>query len=301
MVLGAMGSDTGGSIRSPAAYCGVAGLKPTYGRVSRAGVLPLAFSLDHVGPMAWTVEDCAILLGAIAGYDSKDPGSADRPVPNFRDGIDRSIKGIKVGIVRQFHEVDIPISDGTLRGIQDAINVLEDAGAEFREVSLSPLIEWRAVGLLIMLVEGFTAHEQWMQTRLHEYGELLRDRLSLGGLISGATYLQAQRRRRELCIELATAMSDLDILLTAAVASEAPRLGVVPKWAMFDRPNFASPFNISGFPAMSVCTGYGADGLPVAMQLIAKPFDEATLFRVGHSYELATSGLRRRPNMVFAN
>ena len=301
LALAALGSDTGGSIRAPAAYCGIVGLKPTYGRVSRSGVFPLAYSLDHVGPMAWSVEDCAILLGAIAGYDGSDPGSADQPVPDFRASIGRSIKGLRVGVVRHFHEADIPVSDATLRGIQSAIDVLEEAGAQIREVKLSPPIDWRAVGLLIMLVEGFAIHERWLQTRLHEYGELLRDRLSLGGLISGADYLQAQRRRRELCSELAAVMSDLDVLLTATVTSEAPRLGDVPKWAMLDRPNFLSPFNITGYPAMSVCTGYGADGLPVAAQLVSKPFDEATLFHAGHTYERASIGNRQRPNLVLAH
>jgi len=298
LTLAALGSDTGGSIRSPAAYCGIVGLKPTYGRVSRTGVFPLAYSLDHVGPMAWSVEDCAILLGAIAGYDASDPCSADRPVPDYRASIGGSIKGLKVGVVRHFHETDIPVSDATLRGIQSTIDVLADAGAEIREVRLPSPIEWRAVGLLIMLVEGFSVHERWLQTRLHEYGELLRDRLPLGGLISGADYVQAQRRRRELCSGLTCVMNEVDILLTATVASEAPRLGDIPKWAMLDRPNFASPFNLAGFPAMSICTGYSAEGLPVAAQLVARPFDEMILVRAGHICERASSGQRRRPNLT---
>jgi aspartyl-tRNA(Asn)/glutamyl-tRNA(Gln) amidotransferase subunit A len=296
--LGALGSDTGGSIRTPAAYCGIAGLKPTYGRVSRSGVFPLAYSLDHVGPMAWTVEDCAILLGAIAGYDATDPGSADKPIPEYADAIGRSIKGLRVGVVRHFHENDIPVSEATLRGIRAVSDTLKDAGAVVCDVELSPPIEWRAVGLLTTLVEGFTIHEPWLQTRLHEYGELLRDRLSLGGLISGADYVQAQRRRRELCDELSSLMRNFDVLVTATVMSEAPRLGEIPKWAMLDRPNFTSPFNISGFPAMSICTGYGTDGLPVAAQLVANPFDEETLFRAGHALERAWSGQRKRPSMV---
>jgi aspartyl-tRNA(Asn)/glutamyl-tRNA(Gln) amidotransferase subunit A len=301
LALAALGSDTGGSIRTPAAYCGIVGLKPTYGRVSRSGVFPLAYSLDHVGPMAWSVEDCAILLGAIAGYDDSDPGSANRPVPDFRASIGNSIKGLRIGIVRQFHETDMPVSDATLRGIQNTVDVFENAGAEIREIILSPPIEWRAAGLLIMLVEGFAIHERWLQTRMQEYGELVRDRLSLGGLISGADYLQAQRRRRELCSELAAAMRDLDLLLTATVTSEAPRLGEVPKWAGLDRPKGGSPFNLSGYPAMSICTDYGVDGLPVAAQLVSKPFDEETLFRAGHVHEQASIGRRRRPNLMLVH
>ena len=296
--LGALGTDTGGSIRTPAAYCGITGLKPTYGRVSRSGVFPLAYSLDHVGPMTWSVEDCAILLEAIAGYDETDPGSADRPVPEYFRSVGRSVKGLRVGVIRHFHESESPVSEATRRGIHNVIEALRDAGADISEVELSAPIEWRAVGLLTTLVEGFSIHEPWLQARLHEYGELLRDRLSLGGLISGADYMQAKRRRRELCDELSSVMRDFDILVTATVVSEAPRLGEISKWAMLDRPNFASPFNISGYPAMSICTGYGSNDLPVAAQLVARPFDEETLLRTGHVCERAWSGKRKRPSLM---
>jgi len=301
MVLGGLGSDTGGSIRLPAALCGLAGLKPTYGLVPRTGVIPLAFSLDHAGPMAWTVEDCAILLQAIAGHDPADPASADRPVPDFRARIGDGVRGLRIGVLRHFHERDNPINEATRKGLSSALDLFRREGAEISDVTLSPLIEWRACGLVILLVEGFAVHEHWMRTRLDWYGELLRDRLVLGGLISGADYVQAQRRRRALTEEMTRAMAEIDILVTATVPAEAPLIDHVPKWGIVEQPNFTSAFNVSGFPALSVCTGYGEGGLPLAMQLVAKPFDEVTLLRAGHAYERATSWRDRRPEMAAAS
>lgn len=295
LALGGMGSDTGGSIRLPAALCGIAGIKPTYGLVSRAGVIPLAYSLDHAGPMAWTVEDCAILLQAIAGFDPKDPASVDRPVPDFRAKLGAGARGLRIGVIRHFHERDNPVNEATRKGIEGAIDFYRREGAEISEVTLSPLADWRACGLVIILVEGYAVHERWMRTSMEKYGELLRDRLVLGALISGADYVQALRRRRALCAELAAAMAGLDLLLTASVPAEAPRIDRVPKWGIIEQPNFTAAFNVVGYPAMSVCTGYGDGGLPLAMQLIAKPFDEPTLFRAGHAYERAMTWRNRRP------
>lgn len=300
LILGGLGSDTGGSIRLPSAYCGVAGIKPTYGLVSRAGVLPLAFSLDHVGPMAWTVEDCAILLQAIAGYDTKDPASAD-PMPlDFRSELDRGVNGLRIGVLRGFHETELPVNHATRNAINGAIDFFREEGAEIKEISLPSLLDWRAASVVILLVEGFAVHQAWMRSRMDRYGERLRDRMALGGLISGSDYVEAQRLRRELTAALQGAMSDVDVLLTATVPGEAPRIDSVPKWAMIEQPNFTSPFNVTGFPALSLCAGYGESGLPLAMQLIAKPFAEPTLFRAGHAYERAMSWRARRPALAMA-
>jgi Asp-tRNA(Asn)/Glu-tRNA(Gln) amidotransferase A subunit family amidase len=300
LALGAMGSDTGGSIRLPAALCGLAGIKPTYVLVPRTGIIPLAFSLDHAGPMAWTVEDCALLLQAVAGHDPRDPASARRPVPDFRAGLGAGAKGLRIGVVRHFHERDNPVNEATRKGLEGAIDFYRREGAEIREVSLPPLIDWRACGLVILLVEGFAVHEGMMRGAMEKYGELLRDRLVLGALVSGADYVQAQRRRRELNATMARAMADLDILLTATVPAEAPLIDRVPKWGILEQPNFTSTFNVTGFPALSVCTGYGEAGLPLAMQLAARPFDEATLVRAGHAYERAMPWRQRRPPLEAA-
>jgi aspartyl-tRNA(Asn)/glutamyl-tRNA(Gln) amidotransferase subunit A len=298
LVLGGTGSDTGGSIRGPAALCGIAGIKPTYGLVSRAGILPLAFSLDHAGPMAWTVEDCAILLQAMAGHDPADPASADRTVPDFSADLGKGVKGLRIGVPRHFHESDCPASEGVRRGIDDALDTYTRLGAEVREITLSPLMDYQACGFLIMVTEAYAIHEQWMKSSFNSYGELLRDRMAMGALISAADHMQAVRRRRELCAEMAAAFGDLDLLVTAAQPAEAPRINAVPKWANLERPTFTMAFNVTGYPAMSVCTGFGAGGLPVSMQIVGRPFDEATVFRAGHAYETAMSWRSRRPALA---
>jgi aspartyl-tRNA(Asn)/glutamyl-tRNA(Gln) amidotransferase subunit A len=300
MVLGGTGSDTGGSIRGPAALCGIAGIKPTYGLVSRAGVLPLSFSMDHAGPMAWTVEDCAMLLQAMAGYDPADPASANRPVADYTSDIAKGVKGLRIGVVRHFFEVDNPISPATLSGINHALSVFEHLGAEISDVTLSPMMEYAACGWVILSSEAFAIHEPWLKTRFNDYGELFRDRIALGGFVRAADYVQALRRRRTLCEELKAAMANYDILVSASSVSEAPKITEVPKWATMEKPSLTIPFNLSGYPAMSVCTGFGAGGLPVSMQLVAKPFAEATLFRAGYAYETAVATRKRRPAMVLA-
>jgi aspartyl-tRNA(Asn)/glutamyl-tRNA(Gln) amidotransferase subunit A len=301
MILGGTGSDTGGSIRGPAALCGIAGIKPTYGLVSRVGVLPLSFSMDHAGPMAWTVQDCALLLQAMAGYDRADPASADRSVPDFTADIAKGVKGLRIGVVRHFFEADNPVSPATLAGINHALDVFEHLGAEISEAKLSPLAEYHACGWLILSSEAYAIHEPWLKTRFNDYGELFRDRLAFGGFIRATDYVQALRRRRTLCQEMKTVMAGYDILVSASQTSEAPKITEVPKWGTMEKPSLTMPFNLTGYPAMSVCTGFGAGGLPVCMQLIARPFAEATLFQAGHAYETAIGTRNRRPAMAMTD
>jgi aspartyl-tRNA(Asn)/glutamyl-tRNA(Gln) amidotransferase subunit A len=300
MILGGIGTDTGGSIRGPAALCGIAGLKPTYGLVSRAGVAPAAYSLDHIGPMAWTAEDCALMLQALAGHDPRDPASADRPIPDYRALFGRGLKGCKVGVIHHFHEIDHKVSEGTQRGIDRAIVTLRDLGAEIREVRLSPLQDWAACGSLISIVERAAAYEEWARTRLHDFGERVQNRLMLGALVSGVDYVQAVRRRRELRAELQKAMADLDAVLTATQPAEAARIDDVPIWDVFQQPNFTMPFNVAGYPAISVCSGLGAGGLPVAIQLVGKPFDEPRLLSIADAFEKAAGHRAHRPELAAA-
>jgi aspartyl-tRNA(Asn)/glutamyl-tRNA(Gln) amidotransferase subunit A len=295
MILCGIGTDTGGSIRGPAALCGIAGLKPTYGLVSRAGVAPAAFSLDHIGPMAWTAEDCALLLQVLAGHDPRDPASADRPIPDYAAALGGGVKGLRIGVIHHFHEVDHKVGEGTQRGIAAAVDTFRGLGAEIREVQLSPLQDWHACGSLISIVERAAAYEEWARTRLPAFGERMRSRLMLGAFVSGVDYLQAVRRRRELRAELRAAMADLDVVLTAVFAAEAPKIDAVAKWDVFQPPAFMMPFNVAGYPAMSVCSGFGAGGLPVAIQLVGKPFQEATVLRLADAFEKATPFRDRRP------
>jgi aspartyl-tRNA(Asn)/glutamyl-tRNA(Gln) amidotransferase subunit A len=289
LVLGGTGSDTGGSIR---------GIKPTYGLASRWGVLPLSFTLDHTGPLAWTVEDCALLLQAMAGHDPADPASANRTLPDMTADLTKGVSGLRVGVIRHFHETDNPVSPAVQKGIDGALEVFRAGGATVRDVTLSPMMDYNAPGWIILTSEAYAVHEPWLKSRFNDYGELFRDRLALGALISSSDYVQAVRRRRILCEEIATAMADLDILITAGAPAEAPKIAEVPKWAMLEKPNFTMPFNLTGLPAMSVCTGYGDGGLPVSMQIVGKPFQEATVFRAGHAYETATEWRKTRPAMA---
>ena len=298
LVLGGTGSDTGGSIRGPAALCGISGIKPTYGLSSRAGVLPLAFSLDTTGPMAWTSEDCAFLLQGMAGHDPEDPASADRPLPNFSGEIGRRVKGLRIGVVRHFFESDHRASGATRAGIDAAMDFFRKEGAEVRDITLSPAADYHAVGYLIMTSEAFTLHAPWMRERFGDYGELFRDRVALAAIPSGPDMIQATRRRRILCQEMTAAMADLDIIVSAAQPGEAPRIDSLSKWANMEKPSFTIPFNVTGFPAITVCTGFGQGGLPVAMQLAGKPFSEPLLFRAADAYEKATPWRSKRPAMA---
>jgi aspartyl-tRNA(Asn)/glutamyl-tRNA(Gln) amidotransferase subunit A len=298
LILGGTGSDTGGSIRGPAALCGISGIKPTYGLCSRAGILPLAFSLDHAGPMAWTAEDCGLLLHGMAGHDDEDPASVARPVADFTAELGQGVKGLRIGVVRHFFETDNRASDATRAGIDAALDFFRKEGAEVRDVTLSPAADYHAVGYLLMITEAFTLHAPWLRERFMEYGELFRDRVSLAAMMSGPDIVQATRRRRVLCREMAAAMEDLDIIVSASQMGEAPRIDSVPKWANMEKPSFTMPFNVTGFPAISVCTGFGVAGMPVAMQLAGKPFTEPTLLRAAHAYETATPWRSKRPAMA---
>ena len=295
LVLGGTGSDTGGSIRGPAAYCGLAGIKPTYGLISRMGILPLAFSLDHAGPLAWTAEDNAIMLQAMAGHDPADPGSANRPIPDYRAALNSGVKGLRIGVVRHFFERDNVVNTATADAIAAAVQTLAGLGCEVRDVTLSPLADWAACGMAIMQAEAFSIHEHHLKTRFTDYGEIFRDRMVLAALVTGADYVQALRRRRELVDEFDRAMADLDLLVSAAAPSEAPPIREVGKFAILERPSLTIAFNVTGSPAMSVCCGYTDSGLPLSFQLVGKRFDDATVLRAAHAYEQATPWRGRRP------
>jgi aspartyl-tRNA(Asn)/glutamyl-tRNA(Gln) amidotransferase subunit A len=297
LVLGGTGSDTGGSIRGPAALCGLAGIKPTYGLISRRGILPLAFSLDHAGPMAWTAEDCAIMLQAMAGHDPVDPASADQPIPDYRKALTGDVKGLRIGLIRHFYTTDNEANPATRDAIDAAAKKFEEMGASVREITLSPLAEWAACGVLIMMTEAYAIHEANLRTRFTDFGEIFRDRMALAGLWTAADYIQAVRRRRELIDELDRAMEGLDLVMTASAPAEAPKIDEVPKFAIVERPSLTMPFNVTGSPAMSVCCGYTEGGLPLSYQIVGKRFADATVLRAADAYERATPWRQRRPNL----
>lgn len=294
-VLGGTGSCTGGSIRTPSAFCGLAGIKPTYGLVSRTGIQPLAFTLDHAGPLAWTVEDCAILLQAMVGHDPADPGSANVQIPDYRAALAGGIAGQRIGVVRHFFEADTQVSAEVGAAMDASLGILSKLGATVSDVTLPPLQDWNACGWLVLISEAYAVHEPWLRTRYNDYGKSFRDRLTLGAFVSAADYMGAVRFRRELQQSLAKVLTDVDLLVLPTTAGPAPRLEDVTSFGLFETPNFTIPFNVAGVPALSVCNGFSASGLPLALQIVGRPFEEARVLRVGHAYEQATSWKERRP------
>ncbi|MBB3898809.1 amidase [Roseococcus suduntuyensis] len=296
MVLGGTGSDTGGSIRGPAALCGIAGIKPSYGLCSRTGVLPLAHTLDTTGPMAWTSEDCALLLEAMAGHDPADPSSASHPLPSFDLGQD--LRARRVGVIRHFHESDHRVSDATLRGIEESLAIFRARGMEVVEVTLPPLQDFHAAGWVTLAAEAWAVHEPRMREKPMKYGEALRARLGMGALLTAGDYLQAQRKRREIIARTLAATEGVDLLVTAAVVGEAPRITDVGKFASIEKPGFTIPFNILGWPALSVCSGFGAGGLPVAVQIVGKPWQDGLVLAAGHAVESENGHRAKRPALL---
>jgi aspartyl-tRNA(Asn)/glutamyl-tRNA(Gln) amidotransferase subunit A len=302
LCAGAMGSDTGGSIRGPAAYCGIVGLKPTYGRVSRRGVFPLSYTLDHCGPLTRTVEDCAIILQVLAGFDPQDPASADLPVPDYRAALAPRLDGMRIGVIRQFHERDAVAGFGAdstpstayCAAFDAACRTLESLGARLVEVSLSPLIDYTDANRIIMLAEAYALHEKDFRKRPQLFGTHTFARIGLGAFLSAADYVEATRLRRELCVEFGRAMAGLDAVVSANATGPAPRIDEVPLWGVYERASFTAPYNLTGAPALAVPIGF-EDGLPLGFQIAGKPFAEAAVLRVGHAFEQATEFHRQRP------
>ena len=296
-----IGSDTSGSIRTPAAFCGLTGLKPTYGRVSRRGALPLAGTMDHVGPLAWTAEDCALILAAIADHDPGDPASASQAsageLTGLVTGLGAGIAGLRIGVLRKFYSEDVPVAEPARAAIEAAVDVLQGLGAIVSETVLPPLGDWAACGTLILLSEAYGVHEEGLRTQPELYGESFREKVMLGGLISAADYLQAMKRRRELMATMAACFGQVDILLTAPQHGAAPRLEDVSPWGLIETPSQSIPFSVTGVPAMSLAAGFSPDGLPLGLQLAAPPFAEALLLRVAHAFQQATSWHTRRPDL----
>jgi aspartyl-tRNA(Asn)/glutamyl-tRNA(Gln) amidotransferase subunit A len=293
----AMGSDTSGSIRGPAGYCGIAGFKPTYGVVSRRGVIPLANSLDHCGPMAWTVADCALMLDAIAGPDPADPGSAARPYKSVRRGLAGGIAGMRIGIIRHFFERDIEAEPQTVAAIDAALKMLRKLGAKLVPVTLPPHQDWDACCRIILYAEAYAIHERDLAERPEKYAAITRARLFAGQIVSAADYVQALRWRRALCRNYAASLDGLDAVVTGCTLNPAPLIDDMAKPPFFSPKGrlVMAPFSLTGAPALSLCSGFSADGLPLSLQIAGMPFADATVLRIGHAYERATPWREKRP------
>lgn len=296
LVPAAIGTDTGGSVRWPAAVCGIAGLKPTYGRISRRGVHPNTFSLDHCGPMTRTVEDCAVMLGAVAGYDPRDPGSINEPVPDYFSALTGSIKGLRIGLVRHWYsEAATP---EVVAAVDAAVATLRGLGGIVEEITLSPLSDYIDSKTTISLCELYAIHERDIKTRPQDFGHLLRTRVIAGGLIRAEDYVQAMRWRTELTTKMLAEFSRYDVLVTAGWLSPAEAADPTAPDFFKRRQIVTMPFSLSGIPALSVPCGFSAGGLPLALQIAGRPFDEATVLRTGDAYQRVTDWHARIPPLT---
>jgi len=297
LTLGALGSDTGGSIRQPAAYCGIAGFKPTPGLVSRRGVIPLAPSLDTAGPMAWTAEDCAILLDVLAGHDSADPASVPGPGIRYAAAIVPPPGGLRVGMLRRFYEHDVPASPEMLHMISDAAATLKRLGCRVDEATLPAVQEFNAVGRVIISAEAYALHEATLKRRLADYSRVFRIRVLAGALIRAADYIAAQRRRTDLIATARRAFEQFDVLISAPTAGSAPLLTEQRPDDGFSRPMLTTVANVAALPSLVVCGGFTAAGLPLGLEIMGPPWGDATVLRVGHHLEQAAGTRARRPDL----
>jgi aspartyl-tRNA(Asn)/glutamyl-tRNA(Gln) amidotransferase subunit A len=298
MVLGALGSDTGGSIRLPAAHCGIAGLKPTPGLVSRRGVIPLAPSLDTVGPMAWTAEDCAILLDAIAGHDPADPASVPAPAgARYAAGLVPPLKGLRVGVLRQFFEHDVAAAPETLQAMTNAARLFRDLGCRVEDAALPSVQEYNAVGRVIISAEAYALHEARLRLRLADYSRAFRIRVLGGALIRAADYIAAQRRRTELIAATADAFRKFDVLISTPTGGAAPLLSEQRPDDGFARPMLTTVANVAAIPSLVVCAGFTPGGLPLGLEIMGPAWGEAMVLRVGHHFEQAAGLRSTRPNL----
>jgi aspartyl-tRNA(Asn)/glutamyl-tRNA(Gln) amidotransferase subunit A len=293
----AMGSDTGGSIRLPAAYCGTVGLKPTYGRVSRRGVVPLCFSLDTTGPLTRTVEDAALALQVLAGHDPRDAGSADMPVPDYLAGLRRGVAGLRVGYARRFNE-DAHVGAEQSAALDRTAEVLKSLGAEVIEVELPPNDHFQACARAISHSESFAIHAEDLRERPELYARVTRERLTLGAFVTARQYVQAQRLRRILTNRVDALFERCDVLLSAIIPGPAPVLEETDTNPWRNPQPLASVFNVTGQPAMAMPCGFAANGLPLSAQFVGRAFDEATVLRVGHAYEQAAGWVKKAPALA---
>jgi aspartyl-tRNA(Asn)/glutamyl-tRNA(Gln) amidotransferase subunit A len=298
-----LGEDTGGSVRSPASFCGVVGLRPTWGRVSRHGSFPLSWSMDTPGPLGRSVADAALLLQAIAGYDPKDPLTSRAPVPDFSRGLGDGVRGLRIGVIRE-----LTFGADTRPDVRDAVvavaRKLEGLGAATEEVSLRLVPLAGAIFMALADADGAGVHHRWLRTRAADYDQGTRRRLLTASLIPSAVQQRAARARALLRAEMLDLLARHDVLLCPTAHQAAPPIAAAraaittrheAAGRFFTRRSYVTPAALAGTPAIAVPCGFTGSGLPISVQLIARRFDEATLLRAAHAYEQATDWSQRRP------
>ena len=291
----ALGSDTGGSVRNPASACGIVGHKPTYGLVSRRGVFPLSFTLDHVGPLTRTVADAALMLDTIAAHDPADPGSASTNARYFARMLDRGVRDLRIGFVRHFHETDMPAHPETMAALEEAARALQAAGAEIRTVTLPTLNEFAGVNRVILCSEAWSIHAPWLRTRPGDYGQLARRRLLPGAFMTAGDYVGAQRRRLQMIAAVEDVLRDVDVLMCASSMDPASRIEDADETLRTYSRQARTPFNVTGHPATAMMAGLSSNGLPLSVQFVGRYFEDATVLRVAAAYERAAEWHKRKP------
>ena len=297
-----LGEDTGGSTRIPAAWSGLVGHRPTWGLVSRYGVLPACWSMDTVGPLSRTMEDCAITLQAIAGYDPKDPYTRHEPAPDYRAALDGDIRGIRIGVITEKvygDDVDREVTEA----VAAATGVLGELGATVEQVSIPLLEHGGAVSKCLTDMEAAAVHHQWLKSRAAEYDHNSRVRLLTAILTPAQVYYKAQKLRAMIRAHILEQLQRVDVLVLATSPAAAPRIADAPgiksqedaHSRMAGVRSFTGPFNLANLPAVSVPCGFTSDNLPIGLQIAGRPFEDATVMKVGHAYEQNTDWHTRRP------
>ena len=308
LVIAGLGTDTGGSVRGPSAFCGISGIKQTFGLVSKDGCVPLGYSLDNIGPMAHTVEDCAIMLQLMAGYDPADPCTVNRPVADMLSPLDGSLEGVRIGVPTEHFFTTPSLEDEVKTSVLDAIKAMEVAGATVVEVTVPFAAEAQYVLWCTMGSEAFAYHEPDLKAKPEQYGKWTRRMLQTGVLYSGADFVQAQRFRSLIKAgsnalfrsALGTDEPGVDVLITPSRPSVAPLLEGYDPDVMLLGASFSGIWNVTGQPAMCIPSGFSAtSGMPISMQIVGRPFDEPTVFKVGDAYQRMTDWHLRAPKPVW--
>lgn len=298
LCFASLGSDTLGSIRFPCTMNGITGLKPTWGRVSRAGVFALAETMDHIGPMTRTVADAAIVFGAIAGTDPDDPTAVRLPVPDYLAALPDGVRGLRIGVDRRL--IDAGADADMVRVALEACGVFRKLGATIEEIACPPLDEMAADAVTLCATEAAVTHEATFPARAAEYGQVLARLLETGRRTDGVTLAKVLERRAVFSGKLAALFGEIDLLLLPAMNEAAPTIAslatrVADPEARIGRIRFTAPFNMSGSPCLTLRGGATANGFPVGFQLIGRHFEEALLLRAGHAFQSATDWHRRHP------
>jgi aspartyl-tRNA(Asn)/glutamyl-tRNA(Gln) amidotransferase subunit A len=289
----ALGTDTSGSVRNPAGTCGVVGLKPTYDLVSRRGVFPLAFSLDHVGPIARSVGDIALALDIMAADDPRTKPCGR--TGGYGSDLERGVRGLRIGFVRNFHEVDMIADQEVALALDGVVRVLRKAGADVRDVRLPRLQEMTGPQRVILHSEAWAIHASWLRERPADYAQSTRRRLMTGALLGAGDYVLAQQHRRRLIAVVDDVFRDVDVLLTASSLDPACRIDDPVALARIYPRHARGPFNLTGHPALAMICGMSRAGLPLSVQFVGRTFDEATLLRAAYEFERVTDWHKRRP------